>query len=111
MTNHQTDSLVTFGVRNIGHTLDDAMAQSLRLAADMLNARNLGRFPARPPNDAIKAIVAGLQAMTTARTALITAHDAIKQVADRPHIEWRTDGEAQTEGNGPRPTPPDPPRA
>jgi len=101
MNKHQSGIQIARGLRSTEHALDDAMAQTMRLGADMLDARKASRFAASVGQAALQEVVAGLHAMTTARTALIAAHGELLQVAGEHQVVWRMDGATETKPDRP----------
>lgn len=101
MNKHQSGIQVARGLRGSEHALDDAIAQTMRLGADMLDARKASRFAAGVGQAALQEIIDGLHAMSTARTALIAAHGELLQVADEHQVVWRMDGATETKPDRP----------
>lgn len=96
MTKYQSGIQVARGLRHSEHALDEAIAHAMRLGADMVDARKASRFAACVGQNALAEVATSIQAMTTARAALIAAHAELKQVADEHHIPWRMDGPTET---------------
>lgn len=96
MTRNQTGVQVARGLRNSEHALDDAIAQTMRLGAEMLEGRKTARLAASVGQKALTDVIAGLGAMAAARDALISAHGELLQVADDHCVPWRLDGPTET---------------
>lgn len=92
--------LVARGLRQSEHALDEAIAQTMRLGADMIDGRKAERLAASVGQQALKEVIVGLQAMATARDALIAAHVDLLSVATENQITWSLDGASETKPTG-----------
>lgn len=100
MNKHQSGVKVARGLRSSEHALDDAIASTMRLGADMVEGRKAAQFAASIGQKALTDVMAGLGAMVAARDALISAHRELLLVADEHDIVWRMDGAAESKPVG-----------
>lgn len=102
MNKHQSGVKVARGLRSSEHALDDAIASTMRLGADMVEGRKAAQFAAGVGQKALTDVMAGLGAMVAARDALISAHGELLQVADEHRVSWRLDGPTETKPDLPK---------
>ncbi|WEK56657.1 MAG: hypothetical protein P0Y52_08840 [Candidatus Brevundimonas phytovorans] len=102
MNKHQTGIQIARGLRTSEHALDEALAQTMRLGADMLDGRKTSHLAASVGHAALQDVITGLQAMTAARTAIIAAHSGLLQVAEEHAVIWKMDGATETKPDRPK---------
>lgn len=97
---HQAGVQVARQLRTVEHAVDEAMAETLRLGAIMLDARRAAGFGAALGQDALDHVLGGVSAMNAARASVVTAHDRLAEIADEQAVRWRLDGPTETKPAG-----------
>ena len=86
---HQAGHQVALQLRTSEDALDVALAETLRLAALMVDARRAAGFGAALGQDALDEVLAGVAAINLARADVVSAHARLADLADAQGVIWK----------------------
>jgi hypothetical protein len=86
---HQAGVKVARQLRTAENVVDEAMAETLRLGAVMLDARRAAGLGATLGQEALDEVLGAVAALNEARARIVSAHGRLTGIAEAENVRWR----------------------